>query len=534
MLATAPPDPLSMPSSGSAILEMRAIEKRFPGVHALADVSMDVLPGEVHALVGENGAGKSTLMKILAGVYTADSGEVVYKGLPYAPRTPGQARDAGIVTIYQELNLVPELTITENMFLGTELSQGPFLAWRAMHARARELLARLHLDINPRTAVGRLGVGQQQMVEVAKALLYEADIIIMDEPTASLSLREIDDLFHIVRELKSHGVSTIFISHHLDEAFELSDRITVLRDGQHVATVPTASISRTELIALMVGRELAEHAPKKPVPAGGEILRVEGLTRHGVFEDITFSARAGEVVGLAGLVGAGRTEVVRAIFGADPVDAGAIRIDGQPVNIRSPHDAIDHGIALLTEDRKGQGLILLFDVRENISLAVLDRLTRGPLTNQSRERELAAGFIDRLAIKASSQQQLALNLSGGTQQKVVLSKWLAAEARVIIFDEPTRGIDVGSKAEIYQIMNELAAQGATILMVSSELPEILAMSDRVLVMQGGRIRGELSRAEATQERIMALATYADDGSQGSPRSANGRVTPDDASPGATA
>ena len=371
------------------------------------------------------------------------------------------------------------------------------------------------------------------MVEVAKALLHEADIIIMDEPTASLSLREIDDLFQIVRELKAHGVSTIFISHHLDEAFELSDRITVLRDGQLVATVPTDSLSRTELIALMVGRELAEHAPKKPVPPGAEILRVEGLTRRGVFEDISFSARAGEVVGLAGLVGAGRTEVVRAIFGADPVDAGRILIDGQPVTIRNPHDAIDHGIALLTEDRKGQGLILLFDVRENISLPVLDRLTRGPLTSPSRERELAAGFIDRLAIKASSQQQLALNLSGGTQQKVVLSKWLAAEARVIIFDEPTRGIDVGAKAEIYAIMNELAAQGATILMVSSELPEILAMSDRVLVMQGGRIRGELSRAEATQERIMALATYADEEDQAPPQPATGEGSPDDASAGVT-
>jgi ribose transport system ATP-binding protein len=498
------------PATAAPILEMRSIDKRFPGVHALADVSMEVLPGEVHALVGENGAGKSTLMKILAGVYVADSGDITYKGQPYAPHTPGQARDAGIVTIYQELNLVSELTITENMFLGTELSMGPFLDWRAMHARARELLARLHLDIDPRTPVSRLGVGQQQMVEVAKALLHEADVIIMDEPTASLSLREIEDLFQIVRELKAHGVSTIFISHHLDEAFALSDRITVLRDGRLVATRPTAGLTRTELIALMVGRELAEHAPKKPVPPGAEILRVEGLTRHGVFEDVSFSARAGEVVGLAGLVGAGRTEVVRAIFGADPVDAGRILIDGQEITIRNPRDAIDHGIALLTEDRKGQGLILIFDVRENISLPVLDRLSRGQLTNEGRERELAAGFIDRLAIKASSQEQLALNLSGGTQQKVVLSKWLAAEARVIIFDEPTRGIDVGAKAEIYAIMNELAAQGDTIIMVSSELPEILAMSDRILVMQGGRIRGELSRAEATQERIMAFATNSDE------------------------
>ena len=298
-----------------------------------------------------------------------------------------------------------------------------------------------------------------------------------------------------------------------------------------MATRAAAELSKAELIALMVGRDLAEHAPKKPVPPGAEILRVEGLTRRGVFEDVSSTARAGEVVGLAGLVGAGRTEVVRAMFGADPIDAGTILIDGQPVSIRNPRDAIDHGIALLTEDRKSQGLILIFDVRENISLAVLDRLTRGPFTSRSKEADLASAFVDRLAIKASSQQQLALNLSGGTQQKVVLSKWLAAKARVIIFDEPTRGIDVGAKAEIYAIMNELAAQGDTILMVSSELPEILAMSDRVLVMQGGRIRGELSRAEATQERIMALATPHEDeaapGSDGAqPAASAGSATPE--------
>ncbi len=506
MLATAPGAEPTL-TTAEPILEMRAIDKRFPGVHALDRVSMDVFPGEVHALVGENGAGKSTLMKILAGVYTPDGGEIVYKGQPYTPRTPGDARDAGIITIYQELNLVPEMSVAENMYLGMELARGPFLDWRTMHKRSRELLsARLHLDVDPGIAVGKLGVGQQQMVEVAKALLHEADIIIMDEPTASLSPREIADLFAIVHELKEHRVSTIFISHHLDEAFVLSDRTTVLRDGQLVATQPTSELNTQSLIQLMVGRDLAEHDPKRPVEIGDETLRVEGLTRHGVFEDISFSARAGEIVGLAGLVGAGRTEVVRGIFGADPIDRGRVLINGEEVNIKSPRDAIDHGIALLTEDRKNQGLVLLFDVRENITLPVLDRLTRTQFTDKAREREIAAGFIDRLAIKASSQEQEAMNLSGGTQQKVVLSKWLAAEARVIIFDEPTRGIDVGAKAEIYQIMNELVAQGDTILMVSSELPEILAMSDRVLVMQGGRIRGELSRDEATQEAIMHFAT----------------------------
>jgi ribose transport system ATP-binding protein len=507
MLATALMAAADEAVSATPILEMRSIDKRFPGVHALAEVSMDVLPGEVHALVGENGAGKSTLMKILAGVYPLDGGEIVYKGAPYAPRTPGEARDAGIVTIYQELNLVPELSITENMFMGMELTRGPFLDWATMHRRARELLAtRLHLDLDPRIAVGRLGVGQQQMVEVAKALLHEADIIVMDEPTAALSPREIADLFTIVRELKRHGVAIIYISHHLDETFELSDRTTVLRDGRLVTTTPTTQLDTPSLIQLMVGRDLAAHDPKRPAEAGAEILRVEGLTRLGVFADVSFSAHAGEIVGVAGLVGAGRTEVMRAIFGADPLDAGRIYIDGQEVAIHNPRDAIDHGIALLTEDRKGQGLVLLFDVRENITLPLLGRLTRGPLTDEGKERRIAAGFIDRLAIKASSQEQQALNLSGGTQQKVVLSKWLAAQARVIIFDEPTRGIDVGAKAEIYEIMNELVAQGDTIVMVSSELPEILAMSDRVLVMQGGRIRGELARGEATQERIMAYAT----------------------------
>jgi ribose transport system ATP-binding protein len=506
MLATAPPR-AEQQTTVEPILEMRAIDKHFPGVHALDGVTMDVLPGEVHALVGENGAGKSTLMKILAGVYMPDGGEIFYKGQPYLPHTPRAARDAGIVTIYQELNLVPEMSVAENMYLGMELERGLFVDSRVMERRAKELLSqRLHLEVDPRVAVGKLGVGQQQMVEVAKALLHEADIIIMDEPTAALSLREIADLFTIVRELKDHGVSTIFISHHLDETFELSDRTTVLRDGQLVSTQPTSELTTQSLIQLMVGRDLAAHDPKKPVEAGAEILRVEGLGRAGVFEDISFGARAGEIVGLAGLVGAGRTEVVRAIFGADPHDRGRVYVNGEEAVIRSPRDAIDHGIALLTEDRKSQGLVLLFDVRENITLPILARLTRTQLTDPAREHDIAAGFIDRLAIKASSQEQQAMNLSGGTQQKVVLSKWLAAEARVIIFDEPTRGIDVGAKAEIYEIMNELVAQGDTIVMVSSELPEILAMSDRILVMQGGRIRGELSRAEATQERIMHLAT----------------------------
>jgi ribose transport system ATP-binding protein len=466
-----------------------------------------VRPGEVHALVGENGAGKSTLMKILAGVYMPDSGEMVYKGQPYAPRTPGDARDAGIVTIYQELNLVPELSVTENMYLGMELGHGPFLDWATMQRRSRKLLAtRLHLELDPRIAVGRLGVGQQQMVEVAKALLHEADIIIMDEPTASLSLREIADLFTIVRELKSHGVSTIFISHHLDEAFELSDRTTVLRDGQRVATLPTAELTTQSLIQLMVGRDLASHDPKVPAAVGEEVLRVEGLTRHGVFEDVSFSARAGEIVGIAGLVGAGRTEVVRAIFGADPLDRGRIFVDGEPVTIRNPRDAIDHGIALLTEDRKSQGLVLGQSVRENFGLPNLGRFSRFGVMREEEERGAFARYVESLRIQIPQAEQPARNLSGGNQQKVVLAKWLERRCEVVMFDEPTRGIDVGAKFEVHQLINELAAQGKAILMISSELPEVLGMSDRILVMRRGRIVGQITDvARATQEDLMQLA-----------------------------
>ena len=417
-------DPEPDPTPGLALddgllLDMRKVTKRFPGVVALSEVDFDVRPGEVHALVGENGAGKSTLIKILAGVYVPDGGEMSFRGHRYAVSTPRQARDAGIVTIHQELNLVAQMSVTENIFLGTELQRGPLLDRQTMHTRARALLARLHLDIDPTRAVGGLGVGQQQMVEVAKALHLQAHLIIMDEPTASLSKREIDDLFQIVGDLKRQGVSIIFISHHLEETFEISDRTTVLRDGRHIATMPTTSFTVDSLIRMMVGRELSEQIPKHDAHAGPEVLRVEGLTRAGAFSDINLRAHAGEIVGFAGMVGAGRTEVVRAIFGADPVDSGRVFLDGEPVDIRSPQDAIRHGIALLTEDRKGQGLVLQFDVRENISLAVLGRLTQGPWTSVARETSLAAGYIDRLSIKASSQQQLVTRPVG----------WHAAEGR---------------------------------------------------------------------------------------------------------
>jgi ribose transport system ATP-binding protein len=344
------------------------------------------------------------------------------------------------------------------------------------------------------------------MVEVAKALHHKADLIIMDEPTSALSIREIDDLFAIIRQLKAEGVALIYISHHLDEAFEISDRITVLRDGRHIATLPTSSLNMEQLIKLMVGRDLSEQFPKESAPLGAEVLRVENLTQGKRLKNISFSLRAGEVLGVAGLVGAGRTELVRALFGADPIDSGRILIDGVPVTIRSPQDAIRHGIALLTEDRKRQGLILSMNVRENTTLSVLGGLTRGWFTDRRKESAITQSFIDSMAIKTPNQEQLVSNLSGGTQQKVVLAKWMATQPKILIFDEPTRGIDVGAKVEIYKLMNTLAKQGVAIIMVSSELPEILGMSDRVMVIREGRVTGFLTRQEATQEKIIAYAT----------------------------
>jgi ribose transport system ATP-binding protein len=485
---------------------MRGITKRFPGVLALSDVNFDVRRGEVHVLVGENGAGKSTLMKILAGVYSLDAGEVIFQGKSVNFTNPRQAQDAGIATIYQELNQVPYLSVTENIFLGNEMTRGIALNSSQMHEQARALLAKLHLDIDPRTLVNRLGVAQQQMVEVAKALQQNARLIIMDEPTSSLSIHEINDLFAIVRELRANGVSIIYISHHLEETFQISDRVTVLRDGRSIATLPSSELNVDKLIRLMVGRDLSEKFPKEVVQRGAEVLNVQGLSQGARLRDISFSAYAGEVLGIAGLVGAGRTELVRAVFGADPIDSGKIMVQGKPARINSPQAALRHGIGLLTEDRKQQGLCLLMTVRENITLSVLNRLTRGLVTSRRKETALAQKFITNIAIKASSQDQLAINLSGGTQQKVVLSKWLAIEPKVLIFDEPTRGIDVGAKVEIYRMINNLAKQGVAILMVSSELPEILGMSDRIMVMAGGRVRGFLDRAEATEERIMELAT----------------------------
>ncbi len=498
----------------SILLEMRGITKRFPGVLALDRINLQVRPGEVHGIVGENGAGKSTLIKILSGVYQADEGEVIFKGQRVVHNNPRQAQIAGITTIYQELNQIPHLTVMENIYLGSEIMRGPFVDWPEMRRRSQTLLQKLRLEIDPAMTLGKLGVGQAQMVEVAKALHHKADLIIMDEPTAALSLTEIAYLFQIINELRDSGVAVIYISHHLEETFEICDRITILRDGQYIDTRPRDEMTMDDLIRMMVGRTLDEQFPKENVEQGNELLRVEGLNQGSRLKDVSFSVRAGEILGVAGLVGAGRTELLRAIFGADPIDSGKFFVNGQAVTIHHPRDAIRNGVALLTEDRKQQGLLLHLSTRQNISITVLDTLVRARmLIDRRRETELASKYVDSMAIKITSLEQLVRNLSGGNQQKVVLSKWIATQPRVLLFDEPTRGIDVGAKVEIYRLMNSFVAQGGAVVMVSSELPEILAMSDRIMVVHEGRVSGFLDRAEATQERIMELATgYSNQGS----------------------
>lgn len=492
-------------------LEMLHISKQYPGVQALDDVSLVVLPGEVHALLGENGAGKSTLMKILAGAQARDAGEIRIDGVPVDIGSPQDAMACGISIIYQEFNLVPYLTAGENIFLGREprgFAPG-FVDFRRLYSESQRLLDSLGVRIDARSPVNRLSVAQQQMVEIAKATSRQCRIIVMDEPSATLTDHELTALFQLIRRLKAEGVSVIYISHRLEEVFEICDRATIMRDGKHIATRRVSELSRQEIIRLMVGRDLGEAIPKVAAPVGSPALVVRHLERKGVLHDISFEVRQGEIVGLAGLVGAGRTETVRAIFGADPTDGGVIELFGTPVKIRSPRDAIRKGIGLVTEDRKNQGLVLGMPVRENTTLANLDVLSVLGFVRRGDERSAAEKYRHDLDIKTPSIEQSVQNLSGGNQQKVVLAKWLFTHSRILIFDEPTRGIDVGAKSEIYKLMNALAAQGVAILMVSSELPEVLGMSDRILVMHEGRIAGELSRDEATQEKVMSLATGAE-------------------------
>ncbi|HNR36322.1 MAG TPA: sugar ABC transporter ATP-binding protein [Candidatus Hydrogenedentes bacterium] len=492
------------------VLEMRNIVKRFPGVLALDNVQFDLRPREVHCLVGENGAGKSTLMKILSGAQPMDSGEIRLSGERVDIHSPHHAQQLGISMIYQEFNLSPYLSVAENIFLGREprIGKTPFINWSKMYADAREVLGRIRVEIDVRKPVNECSVAQQQMVEIAKAISFNSKIIVMDEPSATLTDHELRALFDLIRTLRRQDIGLVYISHRLEEIFEIGDRLTVMRDGQYIGTHAVCDLKRDDIIRMMVGRELKDEFPKEIFTPGAERLRVEGLSRHGAFNNVSFSLRAGEIVGLTGLVGAGRTEVARAIFGADTPDAGTLTLDGKPVTVASPQDAIRQGIGLLTEDRKGQGLVLGMTVRENTTLANLKSLVRILFVDRRRERAVTGQYVKELQIKTPSIEQSVQNLSGGNQQKVVLAKWLFTESKILIFDEPTRGIDVGAKVEIYKLMNDLARRGACILMISSELPEVLGMCDRILVMHEGRLAGELSRAEATQERIMQLATGA--------------------------
>lgn len=491
-------------------LAMRDIVKRFPGVLALDHAQLEVRTGEVHCLVGENGAGKSTLMRILAGAERPDAGAVFIDGQPVTIQTPHHAQDLGISMIYQEFNLSPYLSVAENIFLGREprLGPTPFINWPRMYREAEEVLNRIRVWLDVRRPVHECSVAQQQMVEIAKAISVNAKIIVMDEPSATLTDHELQALFDLVRTLREQGIAMIYISHRLDEIFTIGDRVTVMRDGRYISTNPVADVTRDHIIREMVGRELTEEYPKASLTRGEERLRVEGLTREGAFEDVDLTLHTGEIVGLTGLVGAGRTEVARGIFGADRVDSGRIILDGKPVRIRSPRDAIRHGIGLLTEDRKNQGLVLNMSVRENTTLANLTELVRGPFISGRREAEATQRYVEEIHIKTPHIEQAVRNLSGGNQQKVVLAKWLFTQSRVLIFDEPTRGIDVGAKTEIYRLINRLAQEGVAILIISSEMPEVLGMCDRILVMHEGRMAGELNRANASQESIMRLAAGA--------------------------
>ena len=491
------------------LLRLEGISKTFPGVRALNNVHLEVRKGEVHALLGENGAGKSTLMKILSGAYQRDSGEIFWEGRQIEIDNPKAAQNLGISIIYQEYNLVPQFSITENVWMGREKFINPSLRlinWQEMHDSTQKLLDELHLTLDPHTPISSLGVAQQQMVEIIKALSLDARLLIMDEPTSALTETEINHLYTVIRSLKSRGVSVIFISHHLDEIFEICDRGTILRDGEFIKTIDLYHTQRDEIIRLMVGRSIEQQYPKIISRRGEEALRVENLRVPRTAHDVSFTAYTGEVLGIAGLVGSGRTELMRAVFGADKPEHGRIFIFGKEIHIKSPRTAIRAGMGFLPEDRKQQGLVLLLSVLQNVSLASLFKL-RGKtgLLRLRDEKEQVENFVTKLRITTPGVNQLVQFLSGGNQQKVVLAKWLASQSRILIFDEPTRGIDVGAKVEVYNLMNQLVESGVAVIMVSSEMPELLGMSDRILVMHEGEIAADLERAQATQENVLAAA-----------------------------
>lgn len=495
------------------LLEANGISKSFPGVRALANVQITARRGRLNALLGENGAGKSTLMNILSGVFPPDTGNVLLNGRRVAFRHPHEAQHAGISTIYQELNLVPELSVAENIFLSREpVNRLGLIDYRSMYTRAHALLAKLGVDFDPRTCVSRLQVGAQQVVEIAKAISFDARVIIMDEPTSALSEQEVESLFTLIRQLKQRGVALIYITHKLDELNQIADDITVLRDGQFIAEKPFQDVTHDEMIRMMVGRDISE-LTRSPSNIKTEALQVCGMSlphreRAGDYavRDISFAVRHGEILGLFGIMGAGRTELLQTIFGLHPQSSsGQISVDGQSVTIRSPAEAIRAGIGFATEDRKGEGLVLSMGVAENVSLPCLEQASRLGVLQPGKERKLVSCFIDRLKVKRSSLRQRVRNLSGGNQQKVVISKWLAPGPKILLLDEPTRGIDVNAKREMYALIDELARDGLGIVVASSELPEILALADRILVLAEGRVTAEFTRGDATEEKLLHAA-----------------------------
>jgi len=500
----------------SVFLQMRGICKSFPGVKALDEVQMEVQLGEVHALLGENGAGKSTLMKILSGVYPLDKGEILIEGQPVQFSDTRAAEQAGIAIIHQELNLIPQMTVAENIYLGREpRTRLGLVDYKTMRQAAQTELRQLEVDIPVQARVAELRVGEQQLVEIAKALSLHAKVVIMDEPTSALSETEVEKLFKVIRHLQRNNVAIIYISHKLEEIFSIAEKVTVLRDGKYIGTCVVRETSAQQLVGMMVGRELADLFPKEKAQVGEELLRVEGLTiRHPsqshrlLLEGVELQLRRGEILGIAGLMGSGRTELLMTLFGAapGPKQSGKFFIHGRPAELHSPQEAIRRGLALVTEDRKAYGLFLQLPVQWNISMAALKQVVKRWLLRQKLEKALAQKYIDQLRIKVPSLAGAVETLSGGNQQKVILAKWLSTQPSILLLDDPTRGVDVGAKAELYHLMNQFAGQGIGVIMVSSELPEILAMSDRILVLSEGRIVAEFGREEATEEKIMAAAT----------------------------
>ncbi|MCI8556526.1 MAG: sugar ABC transporter ATP-binding protein [Lachnospiraceae bacterium] len=496
---------------GDVILTMKGIDKSFPGVHALDHVDLEVRKGEVHALMGENGAGKSTLMKVLTGIYTKDEGTITYEGREVEFSNPREAQDAGIVIVHQELNMMGHLTVAQNIFIGREIMNGKLIDDKKMNEEAKKLFDQLGIDIDPKETMSRLTVGKQQMCEIAKAISHEAKVIIFDEPSAALTEAEIEELFKIIRDLRDKQMGIVYISHRMDEIKVITDRVTVMRDGGYVGTLITKDSTKDDIINMMVGRVIYED-PKteSAVPKDAPIvLKVEHLNAGRMVRDVSFELRKGEILGFSGLMGAGRTETARALFGADPKESGDIYVNGQKVDIKTPQDAVKCGIGYLSEDRKRYGIVVAKTIAENSTMASLENFMKGAFIDKKKENQVAQQYVETLKTKTPGVDQLVVNLSGGNQQKVVIAKWLVRNCDILIFDEPTRGIDVGAKSEIYQLMNELVAQGKSVIMISSEMTEILRMSDRIVVMCEGRKTGELDISEATQERIMHAATLRD-------------------------